>query len=287
MPITVLKNNVPWGPFSRAQIKAGLDRGDFNLQYLAHVPGLREWLPLGEVLDHFDKAASIPPAAPPSTPPFDLASLPPVPTGRPTAPPIKRIDPPPVPFIPAQKTEPAVPPAFAQSPVNSPPVKHASPEPPPIAGPMEPAPFFTRFIAFALDCAVLFVPLLVLLGLGALTVEIGGLVEKNDSETMRQEWLLLWRNFRELLVLVVLGGAWLYAAGLECSRWQATVGKQWMRLRVTDRDGHRLSFFRATGRHLAKFLSALPIFLGFTAAMFSSRGLAWHDRLAGTRVLKK
>jgi hypothetical protein len=40
--ITVLKNNVPWGPFTRAQIQDGLNRGDFTLQYLAHGPGLKE-----------------------------------------------------------------------------------------------------------------------------------------------------------------------------------------------------------------------------------------------------
>ena len=53
--ITVLKNNVPWGPFTRAQIEEGLARGDFTLQYLAHAPGLKEWLPLGEVLDYVER----------------------------------------------------------------------------------------------------------------------------------------------------------------------------------------------------------------------------------------
>jgi hypothetical protein len=55
--ITVLKSNVPWGPFTRAQIEDGLGRGDFTVKYLAHAPGLKEWLPLGEVLDYVDRNA--------------------------------------------------------------------------------------------------------------------------------------------------------------------------------------------------------------------------------------
>ena len=79
---------------------------------------------------------------------------------------------------------------------------------------------------------------------------------------------------------------WLYGAGLECSRSQATIGKRWMGIKVADAYGERMSFLRATGRYAAKYLSALPCFLGFIMALFSSRGLALHDRLAGTRVIR-
>ncbi len=88
------------------------------------------------------------------------------------------------------------------------------------------------------------------------------------------------------MVWPLLGCAWLYAAGLEASRSQATIGKRWMGLKVTDLQGERLSFLRASGRYAAKYISALPCFLGFMGALFSSRGLALHDRLAGTRVVR-
>ncbi len=278
MAITVLKHNVPWGPFSRAQIKDGLTRGDFTLQYLAHAPGLREWLPLGEVLDHVDRGSILPPVPVPKDLPATPGSveapvtmLPPVPPRLP-APvveikPASQPSPPPIPMVKTQA---------------GPPLPGALPPPA-----LKPASFIPRFMAFALDCAVLFVPITFLFGLGALTIQIQGWVDHNDAETMRQEWALLRRNFQDLLLLVALGGAWLYAALLECSRWQATVGKQWMGLKVADAQGERLSFFRATGRHAAKYLSALPCFLGFTMALFSSRGLAWHDRIASTRVIRK
>jgi uncharacterized RDD family membrane protein YckC len=111
--------------------------------------------------------------------------------------------------------------------------------------------------------------------------------ERQDAETQRQQHALLWRDFRELTTMVAVGFGWLYGAGLESSRWQGTVGKQWMGIIVTDSTGQRLGFLHATGRHFAKYLSAIPCFLGFITALFNSRRLAWHDRLADTRVLRK
>ena len=58
-------------------------------------------------------------------------------------------------------------------------------------------------------------------------------------------------------------------------------------IKVTDAQGERISFLRATGRYAAKYLSALPCFLGFMAALFNSRRLAMHDWLAGTRVVRR
>ena len=260
MEITVLKHNVPWGPFTRAQIQDGLARGDFTLQYLAHAPGLKEWLPLGEVL-HFIEREPL---------------LPPVPVAR---------DLPPIPPSPPEPVMPLPPPVSTEArrqtiPPTAPPVPHPEVH-------LDTASFFRRAVAFAIDCAVLFVPIFFLFGLGALTVELQGLIEHSDAESMHQEWLLLDRNFKRLMLLVALGLAWLYAASLEASPWQATIGKRWMGIKVTDAEGERISFMRATGRHLAKFLSALPCFLGFAVALFSSRGLTLHDRLAGTRVIRK
>ncbi len=149
------------------------------------------------------------------------------------------------------------------------------------------APFIPRGIALLIDCAILFVPVAILFVLGTLAIEIPGAWGHIDHESRMQEWALLERNTRRLAWLVAVGFGWFYGAGLECSRWQATVGKRWMGIKVTDAQGGRLGFLRATGRYAAKYLSALSCFLGFIAALFSSRGLALHDRLAGTRVVKK
>ena len=50
---------------------------------------------------------------------------------------------------------------------------------------------------------------------------------------------------------------WLYYALMESSKFQATVGKLAIGLVVTDLEGKRISFLRATGRYFAKILSAM------------------------------
>ena len=270
MAITVLKNNVPWGPFTRSQIQDGLARGDFTLQYLAHGPGLKEWLPLGEVLDHFDRHSSLPPV--PAK--HDLPAVP-------SVVPVETL--PPVPAKP-----PALP--ASSSAIHSIRASEKSPPPPPLEMPkpaLRPASFFSRFFAFGIDCAVLFVPVFFLFAMGVLTILLQGWIEHLDPESKHEEWAFLRGKFREALLLMTFGGAWLYGALLECSRWQATVGKQWVGIKVTDGQGNRMSFFRATGRHAAKFISAAPCFLGYLMALFSASGMALHDHLAATRVVKK
>jgi len=265
--ITVLKHNVPWGPFSRAQIDDGLARGDFTLQYLAHAPGLTEWLPLGEVLDLVARRES---AAAPALPPVPASrELPPIPPRvLPEAPP-KSIEPPPSP-------KPLVPP------VLSTPEPNIAPAPE-----LEPAPIFRRAIAFLVDCGILFLPLVLLFVLGILIIEIPTLFRHESAQAVAEQKEQLWVSAQRMAAYLAIGCGWLYAAWWESSPRQATIGKRWMGLRVVDDRGERVSFLRASGRYAAKYLSALPCFLGFIMALFSSRGRALHDRLAGTCVVRE
>ena len=81
--------------------------------------------------------------------------------------------------------------------------------------------------------------------------------------------------------------SWLYFAGLESSKYQATLGKQMVKIYVTDEAGGRISFLRATGRYFSKFISAMILFIGFIMAAFTAKKQALHDIIAGTLVLKK
>lgn len=78
---------------------------------------------------------------------------------------------------------------------------------------------------------------------------------------------------------------WLYYAIMESSRHQATLGKILMGLFVTDLKGQRLSFWRATFRYVAKWVSILTLFVGFLMAAFNTRGQTLHDMMAGCLVL--
>jgi len=79
---------------------------------------------------------------------------------------------------------------------------------------------------------------------------------------------------------------WLYFALLESSAWQATVGKKLLSLTVIDNEGNRISFFRATCRHLARLI-VLPgtLFIGFFMIAYSDQKQGLHDRSSGTQVV--
>jgi len=86
------------------------------------------------------------------------------------------------------------------------------------------------------------------------------------------------------LINIVLG--WLYFAGMESSANQATLGKRAMGLQVTDLDGNRIGFGKATGRYFAKIISALILFIGYFMIGFTEKKQGLHDMIAGTLVIK-
>jgi uncharacterized RDD family membrane protein YckC len=88
-------------------------------------------------------------------------------------------------------------------------------------------------------------------------------------------------------VVLTFFGPWLYEAFMLSSEWQATVGKRAMSIVVTDIDGKRMSFARATGRHFAKYLSAFLLGIGFIMAAFTAKKQALHDMIADTLVFNR
>ncbi len=79
-------------------------------------------------------------------------------------------------------------------------------------------------------------------------------------------------------------GSWLYEAFMESSSYQATLGKMIFGMKVTDLNGNRISFERATGRHFAKWLSGIVLGIGYIMVGFTERKQGLHDLLAGTLV---
>ena len=77
---------------------------------------------------------------------------------------------------------------------------------------------------------------------------------------------------------------WIYEASMESSSRQATVGKMALALKVTDLEGKRISFARASGRHFAKYISGMILLIGYIMAGFTERKQALHDMIAGTLV---
>jgi len=85
-----------------------------------------------------------------------------------------------------------------------------------------------------------------------------------------------------MLIVII---PWVYYAGFESSRSQATPGKLLVKTVVTDLDGNKPTFARVTLRHFAKFISTLVIFIGFLMIGFTKKKQGLHDKIAGTLVL--
>ncbi|HUU75367.1 MAG TPA: RDD family protein [Methanoregulaceae archaeon] len=81
-----------------------------------------------------------------------------------------------------------------------------------------------------------------------------------------------------LLLIIV---PWLYFGYLESSKNQATLGKIALRIAVTDMNGNRITFARATLRFFAKIISVLTLFVGFIIIAFTRRKQGLHDIIAG------
>ncbi len=91
-------------------------------------------------------------------------------------------------------------------------------------------------------------------------------------------------NVANLLGIVV---AWLYYAIQETSPKQATLGKQALGIVVTDLQGKRIDFVKATIRYFSKIISSIILLIGYIMAAFTEKKQALHDMIAGTLVLKK
>lgn len=78
---------------------------------------------------------------------------------------------------------------------------------------------------------------------------------------------------------------WLYESLFTCSSMQGTLGKALLGIKVTDRKGNRLSFWRACTRAFSKVVITGMLPLGYFLALFTKKKLSLHDLLTGTMVV--
>lgn len=153
--------------------------------------------------------------------------------------------------------------------------------------------FWLRFVAYIIDYIILYVisgfvilPILAAVGLG-----VGASTSGFDMNSMTEGDIMA--------MATAIGGA-IFAGGLisfainilyytfmESSKFQATVGKLVLGLKVTDASGGKLDFVKALIRQLAKIVSGIILMIGYIMAGFTEKKQALHDMIAGTLVVKK
>ncbi|MFC1613913.1 RDD family protein [Gemmatimonadota bacterium] len=144
---------------------------------------------------------------------------------------------------------------------------------------MKYAGFWLRFAAAMIDIAIV---VAVFIGCGVFYWRLTGRVV--DDRLSVDAFLTIIGITNYTLAILF---CWLYFAWLESSPKQATLGKMLLNLAVTDLHGERVSFFRATGRHVGKVLSVLSMFVGFMMAGFTRNKQALHDKIARCLVVER
>ncbi|MBI5464588.1 MAG: RDD family protein [Ignavibacteriales bacterium] len=148
--------------------------------------------------------------------------------------------------------------------------------------------FWKRFVAYVIDSIllvtiqfVILAPMLAVVGLGMFA---HGLSDEFDPSVA-----LIFAIVSAYLGIIFLSIflQWLYFSLMESSSRGATIGKMVMGIRVTDMQGNRISFGRATGRYFGKILSSLVLMIGYIMAGFTERKQALHDLLANTLVINQ
>lgn len=185
-------------------------------------------------------------------------------------------------------------PSVVPAPVINPPIPSYPPHIAPAPAIILPAPyagFWLRFVAYLIDAAIMGVVFaaIVAIAIGTLGMSffrgfIPGVYDRPANPAVPAAVL----GVIFILVPITVVVTWLYYAKMESSERQGTLGKIAMGLFVTDAQGQRISFARATGRFFAKFITGLiPFFIGYIMAGFTEKKQALHDMIAGCLVLKK
>jgi len=85
--------------------------------------------------------------------------------------------------------------------------------------------------------------------------------------------------------------SWVFPAIVVIAFWitkQATPGKMAVSARIVDAgSGNAPSAGQMIGRYFAYIISSLPVGLGFLWIAFDRRKQGWHDKLAGTVVVRR
>ncbi len=138
--------------------------------------------------------------------------------------------------------------------------------------------FLLRFASAIIDGLILMIPIY-----GSMFLLLGSTMDFENPEAMEDPPIALFG----LWYLFVMVAYWLYFALMESGKNQATFGKMAVGLKVTDMDGGRISFLKATGRLFGKIISGLILYIGYIMAAFTEKKQALHDIMASCLVVKK
>ena len=136
----------------------------------------------------------------------------------------------------------------------------------PIAAEPRFAGFWIRFVAYVIDAIVVGVVVgVVLVSTGQIDVDSEGARSGNDGSGL-------------LIMTLYFVPCW--------ALWQRTLGYRALGLRLVKTDGSPVTWGTATIRGLMFIVSSIPLALGLIWAGFNREKQGWHDKVAGTWVIR-
>jgi uncharacterized RDD family membrane protein YckC len=151
--------------------------------------------------------------------------------------------------------------------------------------------FWLRFVAVIIDGLLLgavqfiaIMPILGIMGIG-LPTDIQSLESADETNMIPMvSQMMAMAGVTQIVFLTIQT---LYYSFMESSKYQASIGKMVLGLKVTDVNGSPLDFTKALVRNLCKIISSMILMIGYLMAAFTEKKQALHDMIASTLVVKK
>jgi uncharacterized RDD family membrane protein YckC len=155
--------------------------------------------------------------------------------------------------------------------------------------------FFPRLFAGIIDLMILAVPLAVFISFLSVALGISSaFLDLNPGETPAEILRQFGDRFIYSTPAFFVAMSWVYFATFESSKWQATLGKRLLGLKVTDEGGRRATFWKASlrfwfGRALVHFpyVGIYYFSVDCGRVVFGKDGRAVHDLMAGCWVRRE
>jgi len=129
----------------------------------------------------------------------------------------------------------------------------------------------SRALAFFIDIIIISLVALLAFGIGIFFVkDTGGIVL---NRVFMPIYLLLF--FLGSSYFVVLNG---YGG--------KTIGKMIMGIRIISSEGNNIGFWQSFARWIGYYISGAFLFIGFLWSIFDKNSQSWHDKIAGTFVVR-
>lgn len=134
--------------------------------------------------------------------------------------------------------------------------------------------FWARFIAFVVNSVIIAIPIWIVMKLLGIELDLGGSYEALEAQLNRIQTIDL------IISMAFFIGLWLVT--------QTDPGKMLFSAVIVDaKTGGKPSTLQYVLRYVGYIVSTLPLFLGFFWIGWDARKQGFHDKIAGTVVVRK